>query len=483
MTAAKEPVIVWFRQDLRLSDTPALLAARDSGAPILPIYILDTETEGEWAPGPASLWWLHHSLSALAGSLEAAGARLWLKRGRADEILAELVREVRASAVYWNRVYEPAAIRRDSQIKTDLKEDGVEVRSFNGALLAEPWEISTKQDTPYKVYTPFWRALKSTVTPKEPAPRVTSIDGYGGAPASDTLDDWNLRPTQPDWAGGLRDAWSPGEAGATSRLNRFLDKALTGYASNRDCPAIDGTSSLSPHLHFGEISPRQIWQAVEDRVSNGPTREGADSFLSEIGWREFSHNLLYHFPNFPDENFQNKFDGFPWAENEEAFGAWKAGCTGYPIVDAGMRQLWETGWMHNRVRMITASFLIKDLMVHWKRGEAWFWHTLVDADLANNSAGWQWVAGCGADAAPYFRIFNPVSQGEKFDPKGEYVRRWVPELRDLPNSVIHAPWTADKSTLRQASITLGETYPHPLVDHKKARERALEAWNKIKDAA
>lgn len=483
MTAPEAPVIVWFRQDLRLTDNPALLAARDSGQPVLPVYVLDLEAPGGWAPGPASLWWLHHSLESLSGALEDVGARLWLKKGKADEVIPALAKETKASAVYWNRRYEPWAVNRDSRLKQALKHDGIETRSFNGSLLVEPWDIPTKEGKPYKVYTPFWKALKAKGDPREPAPRAGTLDVYGGAPQSDDLSDWELLPRDPDWAGGLRETWTPGESGARERLNVFLESSLSDYAKGRDRPDRESTSGLSPHLHHGEISPRQVWHATETAVSNQFTREGADKFMAEIGWREFCYNLLYHFPGFPDENFQARFDAFPWREDDEALRAWRRGRTGYPIVDAGMRQLWSIGWMHNRVRMIAGSFLVKDLMIHWKHGETWFWETLVDADLANNSAGWQWIAGSGADAAPFFRIFNPVTQGEKFDPDGAYVRRWVPELKDLPDRFIHKPWEADEATLARAGVKLGDTYPEPLVDHKKARERALDAWTRIKDAA
>lgn len=482
MTEPREPVIVWFRQDLRLSDNPALLAARDSDRPVLPVFILDLESPGAWAPGPASLWWLHHSLESLSRDLEETGARLWLGKGKADEIIPALAREVQASAVYWNRRYEPWAIARDSRLKSALKQDGVEVRSFNAGLLIEPWDISTNEGKPYRVYTPFWKSLKAKGDPRAPGPRVERLDFYGGAPESDALSDWNLLPAKPDWAGGLRETWTPGEAGAHERLETFLDERIADYDSARNRPGTAGTSGLSAHLHHGEISPHQVWHAVKARAG-GSLSKGEDSFLSEIGWREFCYNLLYHFPEFPEENYQDKFDAFPWKENEDALTAWKKGLTGYPIVDAGMRQLWQTGWMHNRVRMIAGSFLVKDLMIDWRRGEDWFWHTLVDADLANNAAGWQWIAGSGADAAPFFRIFNPVSQGEKFDAQGRYVRRWVPELAGLPDAFIHKPWEADRETLRKAGVTLGKTYPRPIVDHKQARERALEAWNEIKDAA
>ncbi|MGJ3230463.1 MAG: cryptochrome/photolyase family protein [Oceanicaulis sp.] len=480
MTDKDRPVLVWFRKDLRLSDNPALLAAADSGRKLICVYVLDEETAGDWAPGGASLWWLHQSLKSHGEAIERLGGALVLRRGDARAAIADLVEETGAAAVYWNRLYEPWAIKRDEKIKTALKESGVEARSFNGSLIVEPWEIATKQGKPYKVYTPFWRALKADHAPQEPAGRPKSIP-FAKPPGSDALDDWGLLPTKPDWAGGLRETWTPGEKGAQGRLGAFIGSRMAGYDAARDIPSTDGTSGLSPHLHHGEISPRQIWHAVK-KADNGATAD-ADSFLSEIAWREFSYNLLYHFPHFPEKNFQEKFDGFEWTGTNTDFRAWTRGLTGYPIVDAGMRQLWAIGWMHNRVRMITASFLIKDLMVHWRKGEDWFWDTLVDADLANNAAGWQWTAGSGADAAPYFRIFNPVSQGQKFDPDGDYVRKWIPELAKLPKRFIHAPWTADRDTLAKAGIVLGKDYPEPIVDHGEARKRALAAFEKIKDAA
>jgi len=474
------PALVWFRNDLRLSDNPALLAAAASGRPVLAVYVLDDSNAGDWAMGGASRWWLHHSLVRLSADIEALGGTLILKRGDAREVIPALVSEHSIEAVYWNRAYEPWAIARDTQIKTALSDAGVEARSFKGALIVEPWEISTKQGKPYKVFTPFWRALKADHAPADPAGRPQSLQ-FAPAVRGDTLDDWALLPAKPDWAGGLREAWTPGEAGAQGRLGDFIQHRMTRYDTARNVPGVSGTSGLSPHLHFGEISPRQVWHAV--RNAPGGKGEDADSFLSEIGWREFSYNLLYHFPDLPDENFQAKFDRFDWTGSDDAYQAWTRGRTGYPIVDAGMRELWATGWMHNRVRMIVGSFLIKDLMIHWRRGEQWFWDTLVDADLASNAAGWQWVAGSGADAAPYFRIFNPVSQGEKFDPNGDYVRRWIPELKGLPKKYVHAPWTADRATLSAAGIVLGRDYPRPIVDHAEARKTALAAFEKIKDAA
>lgn len=472
------PVIVWFRQDLRLSDNPALRQAADSGRPVIPLFVLDDETPGRWAWGGASRWWLHHSLAALKGDLEKRGVHLVLRRGKAEDVVRDLVTDAGASAVFWNRCYQPFARERDETIKRNLKAAGVEAASFNGSLLAEPWTVRTKTNEPYKVFTPFWRAARDVIDPADPLPAPESLRPWKSI-ASDDLVDWHLTPSGPDWAKGFHDHWVPGEAGARERLDTFLDERLLSYSDGRDRPDREVTSGLSPHLHWGEISPRQVWHATREHSAG----KNADKFLSEIGWREFSYNLLYWFPHFPERNYQDKFDAFPWKDNKSGFDAWTKGLTGYPIVDAGMRQLWRTGWMHNRVRMIAASFLIKDLMIDWRRGEAWFWDTLVDADLANNSASWQWVAGSGADAAPYFRIFNPVTQGEKFDPDGRYVKRYVPELADLPAKYVHAPWAAPGSILAQAGIALGKTYPEPVVDHSEARDRALAAFKALKEAA
>jgi deoxyribodipyrimidine photo-lyase len=480
MTDLKKPVIVWFRQDLRLADNPALQAAAATGAPVLPVYILDDDAPGGWKPGGASRWWLHHSLSSLAHDIDQLGGRLLFQQGPAQSCLDAIIEKSGAEAVFWNRQYEPWARKRDEAIKSTLNDAGVKARSFNGSLIVEPWEIATKAGAPYKVFTPFWRTLKAGHAPSEPSARpdgLTFQDYQGGC----TLEALNLLPAKPDWAGGLRDNWTPGEAAAHGRLGQFLQHSVTEYSDRRNLPAEHGTSKLSPHLHFGEISPRQVWHAV--MRSEHAQSEGADTYLSEIAWREFSYNLLYHFPDLPEANFQSKFDGFEWTGQAKDLEAWRRGRTGYPIVDAGMRELWATGWMHNRVRMIVASFLIKDLMIDWREGEAWFWDTLVDADLSSNSASWQWTAGSGADAAPYFRVFNPVGQSEKFDPDGEYLRRWLPELTNLPNKAIHAPWTADQSVLKKAGVHLGETYPEPIVDHGDARKRALAAFEKIKDSA
>lgn len=477
------PVLVWFRSDLRVNDNPALTAAAETGLPVICVFIRDEETPGDWKPGGASQWWLHHSLSELKKSLEALGSQLVLKTGTALDVIAELIDETGADTVYWNRRYEVHNRETDTSIKSDLRDKGLDAISFKANLLIEPWEVETKSGDPFKVFTPFWKASLNIIDPADPLLAPKRLKAPDNLPDSDQLDDWTLLPTKPDWSRGLMDEWEPGEAGAARRLKDFLETPINRYKDARDIPSDHGTSKLSPHLAFGEISPRQIWAAAQDAVTNGVTRTGADKFLSEIGWREFSHNLLYHFPDFPEKNFQPKFNHFPWSDSQDHLKAWQEGQTGYPIVDAGMRQLWQTGWMHNRVRMIVGSFLVKHLLIDWREGEAWFWDTLVDADLANNSAGWQWIAGSGADAAPYFRIFNPMTQGEKFDPDGAYVRQWVPELKHLPDRFIHQPWEAGEMVLKECDIELGKTYPYPIVDHKEARERALSAFQSLKDAA
>lgn len=475
MTEAS-PVIVWFRNDLRLRDHPALAAAASCGRPIIALYVLDDAAAGAWARGAASRWWLHHSLSRLQEQLRAVGGCLVLRRGDTAAIIDDVVRQVEAKAVYCSRAFEPWAAALEGNVRADLAKQDVAVKRFAGALLHDPDQLLTKSGGPYKVYTPFWRAL-SQHTIREPVAVPDAFDWFGCDLASDAIEDWGLLPTEPDWAEGLRAAWTPGEAGATEGLCGFLDGKIDGYAGQRDLPGVAGTSRLSPHLHFGEISPAQVWQAVRlvkerrDIGGDGPT-----VFAKEIAWREFSYHLLHHFPELPVTAFRSEFNAFPWAGEARQLKAWQRGETGYPIVDAGMRELWTTGWMHNRVRMIVASFLIKHLMVPWQDGEAWFWDCLVDADLASNAAGWQWVAGSGADASPYFRIFNPVLQGEKFDPDGAYVRRWVPELARIPNKFIHAPWLAPDSVLAAGGVQLGKHYPKPIVEHKAARTRALEAY-------
>ncbi len=472
--------IVWLRQDLRLSDNPALAKACERGGRIVVIYVLDDEAFGDRKPGAAQRWWLHHSLAALADALRRRGGQLVLRRGRAAPILEDLVARTQAKAVYWNRCYDQESIARDRTIKRDLAEAGLEVESFSALLLAEPWEARNKEGQHFKVFSAFWRSFlrNCQVAPPLPAPaKLTPVPGLSG----DRLEDWELTPRNPDWAAPFGESWTPGEAGAKQALDRFLEGGLASYKQARDRPDRQATSRLSPHLRFGEISPREIWQAVHDRLGvAGASQAGADKFLAELGWREFSYSLLFHEADLARRPLRREFERFPWQPDPTALRAWQRGRTGFPIVDAGMRELWACGWMHNRVRMIAASFLVKDLLIPWQEGEAWFWDTLVDADPANNTASWQWVAGCGADAAPYFRIFNPVLQGERFDPEGAYVRRWVPELSDLPNKVIHKPWEASEADLEKAGVRLGGNYPERLVDHGLARLRALEAFETLK---
>jgi len=474
------PVIVWFRQDLRLADNPALAAAVASGKPVIPVYILD-ETPGVRAPGGASRWWLDKSLAALAGDLEARGSRLTLRRGEALSVLQDLARETGAKTAHWNRLYDGAAVERDTAVKAALAEAGVEARSFNAALLNEPWQVKTGAGGPFKVFTPYWRAARAMIGPVELLPAPEQLAAPEHWPRSRRLSAWRLHPRSPDWSVGFAD-WRPGEDGAGQRLRDFLDGRVDAYSEARDIPGTSGTSRLSPHLAFGEIGPRQVWAAAQAAAARGAASEAqVEAFLRELGWREFNHHLLFHQPRITRESFNAGFAAFPWREDAGGLEAWRRGQTGYPIVDAGLRELWATGWMHNRVRMIVASFLVKHLLVDWREGEAWFWDTLVDADLANNVCNWQWVAGSGADAAPYFRIFNPILQGERFDPRGDYVRKWVPEIARLPAKHLHQPWMADPTTLAKAGVVLGQTYPKPIVGHAMARARALKAYAELAD--
>lgn len=478
------PSLVWFRQDLRLEDNPALAAAVARGGAVVPVYILDDAAEGNWPMGGASRWWLHHALQALDARLRERGSRLVLARGNAMEVLGGLVKSTGAGAVFWNRRYEPAAIARDSAIKSALLVSGIEAKSFCAALLFEPHSIRNKQGRPFQVFTPFW---KHCLTLPVAAP-VQSTPNQLTTPEkwlrSEALGNLGLLPRIP-WDVGIASTWKPGEAGAAARLKLFVTGAMSAYAETRNHPDHDGTSQLSPWLHFGEIGPRQIWAAVAAAGRKSgvfPPGNGARVFLSEIGWREFAHHLLFHFPHTPERPLREDFERFPWAEDPggKKLRAWQCGRTGYPIVDAGMRQLWHTGWMHNRVRMVVASFLVKHLRLNWTHGTAWFWDTLVDADLASNTLGWQWTAGCGADAAPYFRVFAPVLQGQRFDAEGHYVRRWVPELAKLPTEFIHAPWEAPPAVLTRAGVELGIHYPRPLVDHATARDEALAAFKALR---
>ncbi|MCW8130092.1 MAG: deoxyribodipyrimidine photo-lyase [Planctomycetota bacterium] len=483
---ASAPVfLVWFRQDLRLADHLALDAARRAGGAVVPVYVWAPDEEKPWAPGGASRWWLHQSLKALAAQCAAKGSPLVLRVAGKGGALAELravAKACGARGVYWNRRYEPAAIARDAAVKKALRADGLDAESFNGVLLWEPWEVQNLSGKPFQVFTPFWKNVLNRAAPAEPLPAPKRLLPPPAPVPGEPLERLGLEPSV-DWAAGMRAAWTPGERGALAAVKRFLDEALAEYDHGRDLPAQAGTSRLSPHLHFGEVGPRQVWHAVRERGLSGASAglRGEETYLREIGWREFAHHLLFHFPHTDRQPLRAEFARFPWKKDRKALRAWQRGRTGYPIVDAGLRELWATGWMHNRVRMLAASFLVKDLRIPWQDGAAWFWDTLVDADLANNTLGWQWVAGCGADAAPYFRIFNPVTQGEKFDARGAYVRRWVPELSALPDDFIHKPWEAPPLALAEAGVRLGETYPKPCVDHAEAREAALEAFASLKN--
>ncbi len=451
---SKKTTLVWLRQDLRLADNPALTAAAAQG-PILPIYILDDSAAGPWALGGAARWWLHHALTDVEKNLAAHAVPLILRRGDSLKHLQQIIAATGATRVVWNRRYEPYAIAQDKKIKEALSASGITVESFNARLLVEPWTIANASGEPFRVFTPFWRNVMQklhTAPPEAPLPVPLKMSAPTHSVESDTLIQWNLLPTRPDWAGGLRATWNVTEGVAQENLASFIDTHLDHYKSERDFPAKTTTSRLSPYLAFGQISPRQCWHGVRTAQHSGRVsqQQEAEHFITEIGWREFAYHLLYHYPQTPTEALYPKFKNFPWLKDDTTLHAWQRGCTGYKLVDAGMRELWQTGWMHNRVRMVVGSFLVKHLLLPWQEGAKWFWDTLVDADLASNTLGWQWVAGCGADAAPYFRVFNPLLQATKFDPENLYIRRYVPE--DLP----------------------------PIVAHDFARKRALEALARIK---
>ncbi len=472
------PTLLCFGRDLRLADNEALRAAVGSGRPVVPVFILDAEAEGNWPPGGAARWWLHGSLAALQRDLETRGSRLVLRRGERLEQLRALCSETGARMVCWNRVFEPAAAARDAAVRAALECEGVAVSVGAGQLFFDPEEVRNQSGRPFQVFTPFWRHCRNRTMPtpvSAAGPRTLPAPAHW--PRGEALEGWGLRPAL-RWAAEFPESGVPGETGAWRRLEDFFARAMDRYDGDRNQPALDGTSRLSAALHFGELTPRQVWAAVEAASRESgvmPRSRGAQVFLDEVGWREFAHHLLWHFPATPAEPLRAEYASFPWRRDEALQRAWREGRTGYPIVDAGMRQLWRTGWMHNRVRMVVASFFVKQLLQPWQDGAAWFWDTLVDADLANNTLGWQWSAGCGADAAPYFRIFNPVLQGEKFDPAGDYVRRWVPELAQLPAARIHRPWEAEPLELAAAGVRLGADYPYPLVEPKAGRERALQA--------
>lgn len=475
-TTTQQPVIMWFRSDLRLADNPALTAAAQTGAPVIPVYILDDENPGKWRRGAASRWWLHHTLIALNETLQKHKFHpLVCMAGAAGKVIDTLVAQTGATAVYWNRCYEPSAIQRDKKIKENLIARGIDAQSFSASLLFEPWTVQNKTGGSYKVFTPFSKAcldLSGTIRPPlETAKPATPYTGK--AYITGDINALDLMP-KINWYAGMAHQWQAGEAEAWARFSSFLQNGIEDYKAQRDFPDVDGVSMMSPYLHFGNISPHTIWhtvsQAIAARAGTEPSfATQAQAFLRQLLWREFSYHLLYHAPDFPDAPWNKQFTRFPWQENDEYLHKWKTGQTGYPIIDAGMRQLWQTGWMHNRLRMIVGSFLVKNLLIDWRMGEEWFWDTLVDADLANNAAGWQWIAGCGADAAPYFRVFNPLLQSKKFDPDGNYIRRFVPELKDMPAAYIHTPWTAPP-------MMAAKNYPPPMIDLNQSRERALEAY-------
>jgi deoxyribodipyrimidine photo-lyase len=469
-TPQPQAVLAWFRLDLRLADNPALHAAVSSGLPVIPVFIWP---QNDGVPGAASRWWLHQSLLRLEESLRAKGSRLIIRSGPPIAALTALAHETGASAVFWNHVFEPAALGQDSEIAATLNAQGIAAQSFNGSLLFDPGSIRTASGGTFQVFTPFWKALwndrgRLRAATKAPA----AIPAPLHWPLSLTVADLDLEP-KIDWAGGIRAAWTPSEDAARNRLRAFAKSAVHDYSADRDRMDHDGTSRMSPHLHFGEISPVQLWHALADAP-------GSESYLRQLAWREFSYHLLCAFPHTPSEPFNPQFRAFPWRRNAKRLKAWQKGLTGYPVVDAGMRQLWSTGWMHNRARLVVASFLVKHLIIPWQDGAAWFLDTLVDADLANNTMGWQWTAGCGVDAAPYFRVFNPILQGGKFDPDGTYVRQWIPELRQMPAEWIHKPWEAPPLVLAAAGVHLGSTYPRPIVDHAEARAAALRAFDEMK---
>lgn len=464
-------LIVWFRQDLRLHDNPALQAALADADRIIPIYIHDENIA--WAPGAASRWWLHHSLTALAEEIKDIGSRLIIRRGNSTEVLQQVIDETGANGVYCNRIYEPADLKHDKQLHRQLKEQGIEFSIYQGNLLREPDTVQNQSGQPYKVFTPFYKCYLREGWDTHVYSSPKQLPSISTRIKSDKIADLDLLPTI-DWDSSFYDHWQPGESGAWKQLRRFLRKSLGDYHQARDVPSLEGTSRLSPHLHFGEISVRAILAELDRQ----DLRKQGEDFIRELIWRDFAHSVLFHFPHTTDKPFDDRFGNFKWKTSKKLLQAWQQGQTGYPIVDAGMRELWHTGYMHNRVRMIVASFLTKNGMIHWKKGAEWFWDTLVDADLAANSMNWQWVAGCGVDAAPYFRIFNPVTQSQRFDKQGLYIRQWVPELKNLPNKYLHEPWKTPDEVQQQAGCIIGKDYPEPILDLKATREAALEAYKK-----
>ena len=472
MVSTKNINVMWFRQDLRLADNPALSKSLEDGK-TLPIFILDNVNSKDHSNGAASKWWLHQSLIELNKSLKN---NLCFFVGNPIEILDEINKQYKITNIFWSRCYEPWRIKRDKKIKKYFSGKDINVNTFNGSLLWEPWNITKKDGTPYKVFTPYYRkGCLNSDKPRMPLPvpnlsNLTSINNHDLK-----IDDLDLMPKH-DWHNKMTSLWSPGEEGALTKIEEFISNGLINYKEGRNFPSNQNVSQLSPHLHFGEVSPNQVWYRAKTKEGKLGIKKDLDHFLSELGWREFSFNLLYHFPFLPKENLQKKFDNFPWENDKENLKKWQRGLTGYPIVDAGMHELWQTGYMHNRLRMVVGSFLVKNLLLHWHHGERWFWDCLIDADLASNSAGWQWIAGSGADAAPYFRIFNPVTQGQKFDPDGRYTRKYLPVLSNMPDKFLFNPWEAPADVLKSAGVKLGENYPLPIVEIGSSRQKALEAF-------
>ena len=467
--------IVLLRNELRLTDHPALLHAAKHSA-VIPVFVLDDKVK----LGGASLWWLHHSLNSLGNDFAKHGIKLILRRGDTQKIIEEIQNKTNAKAIYCTRSYTKHDVRLEKSLHEKYQNTEIEFRRFGGNLLIEPEKITNKQGTAFQVFTPFFKALQQSNHIRTPFAKPDKIIPFAGEIQSDNLDDWGLLPTKPNWAEGFAE-WEIGEAAAFQKLEKFLNSKINIYSEGRDFPALAATSLLSPHLRFGEISPAQIWDIVNLKCHGAPIGN-YQKFLSELAWREFSYHLLIAYPDMATKPIKQQFSAIEWDNDENLLIAWQSGQTGFPIIDAGMRELWQTGYMHNRVRMIVASFLVKDLLIDWQYGEQWFWDCLLDADYANNPASWQWVAGCGMDAAPYFRIFNPTTQSQKFDADGKYIKRWLPELVNLPNKYIHEPSTAPKEILLNAGIIMGKTYPLPIVNHKTAREKTLFAYGKIKGA-